>query len=71
MALAARYDALVAVVSGTTLGMMLANAPVVWAGKELAGCIDIEKVRWLAAASFLLMGVWTLAISEYFVAIPQ
>jgi putative Ca2+/H+ antiporter (TMEM165/GDT1 family) len=61
VALAARYDALAAVVSGTTLGMMLANAPVVWAGKELAGRISMEKVRWLAAASFLVVGAWTLS----------
>lgn len=61
VALAARYDALTAVVLGTTLGMMLANAPAVWAGKALAGRINMEKTRWLAAALFLLMGVWSLA----------
>ena len=60
VALAARYDALIAVVLGTTLGMMLANAPAVWIGKALAGRIDMKRVRWLAAASFLLMGIWTL-----------
>jgi putative Ca2+/H+ antiporter (TMEM165/GDT1 family) len=60
VALAARYDALTVVVLGTTLGMMLANAPAVWAGKALAGRINMQKVRWLAAASFLLMGVWSL-----------
>ena len=59
--LAMHYDALVAVVLGTTLGMMLANAPAVWIGKVLAGHINMKKVRWLAAGSFFLMGIWTLA----------
>ena len=61
VALAARYDALTAVVLGTTLGMMIANAPAVWAGKALAGHINMEKTRWFAAALFVLMGVWSLA----------
>jgi putative Ca2+/H+ antiporter (TMEM165/GDT1 family) len=47
--------------------MMLANAPAVWAGQELAGRISMEKVRWLAAALFLLMGVWSLTITQYFI----
>jgi hypothetical protein len=61
VALAALYDALTVVVLGTTLGIMVANAPAVWAGKALAGRINMEKTRWLAAALFLLMGVWSLA----------
>jgi putative Ca2+/H+ antiporter (TMEM165/GDT1 family) len=50
---------------------MLGNAPVVWAGKERAGRISMEKVRWLTAASFLLMGAWSSTSSQYFLAIPQ
>lgn len=61
VALAARYDALMWVILGTTLGMMLANAPAVWIGKVLAERINMKLVRWLAAASFLLMGAWSLA----------
>ena len=60
VALAARYDAMVPVVFGTTLGMMLANAPAVWIGKALADRINMKVVRWLAAASFVLMGLGTL-----------
>jgi putative Ca2+/H+ antiporter (TMEM165/GDT1 family) len=41
--------------------MMLANAPAVWIGKVLADRINMKKMRLLAAASFLLMGIWTLA----------
>ena len=61
VALAARYDALTMVVLGTTLGMMLANAPAVWIGETLADRINMRRVRWFAAASFLLMGAWSLA----------
>ncbi|WP_025041300.1 TMEM165/GDT1 family protein [Nitrosospira briensis] len=61
VALAARYDALIAVVLGTTLGMMLANAPAVWMGKILADRINMTMMRWFAAASFLLLGIWSLA----------
>ncbi|MEO8766948.1 MAG: TMEM165/GDT1 family protein [Nitrosospira sp.] len=61
VALAARYDALTMVVLGTTLGMMLANAPAVWIGETLADRINMRWVRWFAAASFLLMGAWSLA----------
>lgn len=61
VALAARYDALTAVVLGTTLGMMLANAPAVWMGKVLADRINMTMMRWFAAASFLLLGIWSLA----------
>ncbi|MEO8991847.1 MAG: TMEM165/GDT1 family protein, partial [Nitrosospira sp.] len=61
VALAARYDAMTAVVLGTTLGMMLANAPAVWMGKVLADRINMAMMRWFAAASLLLLGVWSLA----------
>lgn len=63
VALAARYDALALVVLGTTLGMMLANVPAVWIGEALAHRINLRQVRWFAAASFVLMGFWTLAVS--------
>ncbi|SFW10654.1 TMEM165/GDT1 family protein [Nitrosovibrio sp. Nv17] len=61
IALAARYDALATVVLGTTLGMMLANAPAVWIGGALAERIDMRRVRWVAAAAFVLMGIWSLS----------
>jgi putative Ca2+/H+ antiporter (TMEM165/GDT1 family) len=61
VALAASYGSLYAVILGTTLGMMLANAPAVWIGKVLADRINMKKMRLLAATSFLLMGIWTLA----------
>lgn len=61
VALAARYDALMPVVMGTTLGMLIANAPAVWIGEVLAHRVNMKAVRWVAAASFVGLGVWTLA----------
>ena len=43
VALAARCDELTAVVLGTTLGMMVANAPAVWVGEALAGRINMKR----------------------------
>ena len=61
VALAARYDSLTSVVMGTTLGMLIANAPAVWIGEVLAHRVNMKAVRWVAAASFVGLGVWTLA----------
>jgi putative Ca2+/H+ antiporter (TMEM165/GDT1 family) len=60
IALAARYDSLVAVVLGTTLGMMLANIPAVWMGETLAQRVNMKLMRWVAAALFVVLGVLTL-----------
>lgn len=60
VALAARYDALVAVVAGTTLGMMIANAPAVWIGEALAERLNMKAMRWVAAALFVALGILTI-----------
>jgi putative Ca2+/H+ antiporter (TMEM165/GDT1 family) len=62
VALAARYDALVAVVAGTTLGMLVANAPAVWLGERLAQRVNMKVMRWIAAGLFVVMGVLTLLV---------
>lgn len=59
--LAAQYQALVAVVLGTTLGMMLANVPVVLVGNALAHRIPIKGVRIAAATGFLVLGILAFA----------
>lgn len=64
VALAARFGSLAAVVAGTTLGMMLADVPAVWVGERLARRIDLKWMRWVAAASFLLLGVLTLLAGD-------
>jgi putative Ca2+/H+ antiporter (TMEM165/GDT1 family) len=61
VALAARYDLLVAVVLGTTCGMMIANIPAVWLGERFARRVNMKYLRWAAAALFMLLGALTLA----------
>jgi len=63
VALAARYDSLVAVVMGTTLGMMIANVPAVWMGDTLARRMNMKVMHWIAAGLFVLMGVLTLLVN--------
>jgi putative Ca2+/H+ antiporter (TMEM165/GDT1 family) len=60
VALAARYTDLVAVVAGTTLGMMLANVPAVFLGDAIARKLSMKLVHAIAAAIFALLGVLTL-----------
>jgi Ca2+/H+ antiporter, TMEM165/GDT1 family len=60
VALAARYDAMIAVVAGTTLGMMLANVPAVYLGERIANKVPLKLVHGIAAAIFLALGVATL-----------
>ncbi len=58
--LAAKYNAYLWVVAGTTLGMMLANAPVVWLGDKLVKRVPIRLVHVISAVIFLVLGVLAL-----------
>jgi Ca2+/H+ antiporter, TMEM165/GDT1 family len=60
VALAAHYAAPVLVVIGTTLGMLIADVPAVFAGDKLANKIPMKLVHGIAAAIFAVMGVLTL-----------
>ncbi len=60
VALAARYDAVVAVVTGTTLGMMIANAPAVWLGDRIAQKVSMRLVHAISAGIFAVLGLLTL-----------
>lgn len=60
VALAAQYQALAWVVAGTTLGMMLANAPAVMLGDRIADKMPTRLVHGIAAAIFAVLGVLTL-----------
>jgi len=55
-----RYDSLVAVVAGTTIGMMLADVPAVWVGEALARRINMKVMRGVAAGLFVLLGILAL-----------
>lgn len=59
--LAIKYQTLVPVVLGTTLGMMAANLPVVVAGQALARRLPVKAIRIVAAAIFAALGVAVLA----------
>lgn len=55
--LAARYDSWLGVVAGSTLGMMLANAPVVWLGERITRKLPMRMVQSTAAVIFLVLGL--------------
>jgi putative Ca2+/H+ antiporter (TMEM165/GDT1 family) len=59
--LAAKYNETFWVITGTTLGMMLANIPVVFAGRWLMDRLPLNYARWGACVLFLAMAVITLA----------
>jgi Ca2+/H+ antiporter, TMEM165/GDT1 family len=55
--LAARYQALVTVTAGTTLGMMIANVPAVLLGDKAVKFVPIRWVHRIAAIVFASLGV--------------
>lgn len=63
--LAAQFETYLWVVMGTTLGMMLANVPVVFLGNAAAGKLPLTTIRIVASIAFLLMGLYAgwLALS--------
>jgi putative Ca2+/H+ antiporter (TMEM165/GDT1 family) len=58
--LAARFNDLASVVAGTTLGMMLANTPVVFFGDAITRKVNIKLVHAIGAVIFLVFGVLAL-----------
>lgn len=56
--LAAKYHPYWEVVAGTTLGMLLANVPVVLLGSRLADRLPLKTARTVAALVFLALGAW-------------
>ena len=61
IALAAHYNAVIAVAAGTSLGMMLANGPAVFLGEAIEKRVSMKLTRALAALLFLVLGLWQLA----------
>lgn len=59
--LAAQYPWYLAVVAGTTLGMLLANVPVVLISNFAAARLPLTLIRSLAALCFLLMALYAAA----------
>ena len=60
VALGAQYEPLIAVVAGTTLGMMLANAPVVWLGERMTRLVPLKVVHIASALIFAGLGLYAL-----------
>lgn len=60
VAMAAHYATPLLVVTGTTLGMLIADVPAVFAGDRLAAKIPMKLVHSIAAAIFALLGAATL-----------
>lgn len=60
VAMAAHYANPLLVVAGTTLGMLIADVPAVFAGDKLAAKIPMKLVHSIAATIFAILGVLTL-----------
>jgi putative Ca2+/H+ antiporter (TMEM165/GDT1 family) len=59
--LAAKYHPLWEVVAGTTLGMLVANVPVVMLGSRFATRLPLRAARIAAALVFFVLGAWALS----------
>ena len=57
VALAAAYANLVAVVAGTTCGMLAANLPVIFLGNAFAHRLPLKAIHYAAAALFVVIGI--------------
>ena len=58
--LAAQFQSWFWVVAGTTFGMMLANAPVVWLGDAITRKISLTLVHRISAVIFAILGLLAL-----------
>jgi putative Ca2+/H+ antiporter (TMEM165/GDT1 family) len=58
--LAAHFDAYYWVVAGTTLGMMLANVPVVFLGERMTRLVPMRVVHMVSALVFAVLGALAL-----------
>ncbi|HKJ88369.1 MAG TPA: TMEM165/GDT1 family protein [Gammaproteobacteria bacterium] len=59
VALAARYEAFIPVVAGTTLGMLIANVPVAFGGQMIIERVPVVWIQRSAAGLFFLLGILT------------
>jgi len=63
VALAAKYQALIPVVAGTTLGMMIADVPLIFLGRAAAERLPLKLVNRIAAAAFVVLALLVLLSS--------
>jgi putative Ca2+/H+ antiporter (TMEM165/GDT1 family) len=60
VAMAARYQSVLQVTAGTTLGMLFSDGLAVFLGEKLANKVQMKWLRWIAASLFFLFGVVSL-----------
>ena len=60
--LAAKYNHYFAVVAGTTVGMLLADAPVVWLGERVTRLLPLRVVHITSAIIFAVLGLLALLV---------
>lgn len=65
-ALAAQFGTMLTVVAGTTLGMLIADVPAVFAGHAAGHKINLKLVRHIAAGVFAALGLLALTGIELF-----
>lgn len=66
VALAARFDSILWVMLGTTVGMMLADGPAVFIGNKMADRLPIALIHKIGALIFLIFGIATIVQYYYF-----
>lgn len=62
--LAVRFDMVLVVVAGTTLGMLAANLPALVFGHTFASRLPMKAIRVAGAAVFVGLGLWTIMAGE-------
>jgi putative Ca2+/H+ antiporter (TMEM165/GDT1 family) len=62
LAMSAHYEHVFIVIAGTTMGMLIADVPAVFAGDKLSKKIPMKLVHRIAAALFALMGITILIV---------
>lgn len=65
IALAAKYDSIILVTIGTTVGMLIANVPAVLIGDRFASRLPVSLIHKVGALIFFVLGIMTL-LSYYF-----
>jgi putative Ca2+/H+ antiporter (TMEM165/GDT1 family) len=61
IALAARYHSMLLVMIGSSIGMLLADAPVIWFGEKITQRIPGKLLRRVSAALFAVFGIAVFA----------
>jgi len=58
--IATEYHPLWQVIAGTTIGMLVADLPVVWLGATFATRLPLRAIRYVTALLFVALGLWIL-----------